>query len=411
MTMLRKDTHFEILNLAQPRLLKVISLDEFIEQGLAVCAGDVAFSDLLLWLPDAALQHDPNLLSLPVGGFLTPERLTAQIQGTHLHLHSPKEADVVQPGDVVAMTPDSSLVRVLYRRGSDSNLLFMTDRCNSLCLMCSQPPKDIDDHWHIEENLRLIDLMDAGEENLGISGGEPTLYRDGLLEILAKCKAVLPRKSIHVLSNGRLFKDPAWIEALTTLNHPQLSWGIPLYADNATDHDHVVQASGAFSETLQGLYNLARAKQIIEIRVVLSLQTTPRLPELAHYLFRNLPFVRHVALMGIESTGLARKHHEALWIDPLDYQEPLSQAVYFLFNRGMPVSIYNLPLCLVPAHLSHFARQSISDWKNLFIDACQQCAAIEHCSGFFKSHTDRWQSRGIQPMSTKAFSAYARSAC
>ncbi|MNO09519.1 hypothetical protein D3C81_2327510 [compost metagenome] len=52
--------------------------------------------------------------------------------------------------------------------------------------MCSQPPKDIDDRWHIEENLRLIDLMDAGEENLGISGGEPTLYRDGLLEILAK---------------------------------------------------------------------------------------------------------------------------------------------------------------------------------------------------------------------------------
>lgn len=37
--------------------------------------------------------------------------------------------------------------------------------------------------------------------------------------------------------------------------------------------------------------------------------------------------------------------------------------MYFLFNRGVPVSIYNLPLCLIPAHLSHFARQSISDWK------------------------------------------------
>lgn len=299
---------------------------------------------------------------------------------------------------------------MLYRRGSDSNLLFMTDRCNSLCLMCSQPPKDIDDRWHIEENLRLIDLMDAGEENLGISGGEPTLYRDGLLEILAKCKAVLPEKSIHVLSNGRLFKDPSWIAALSSLGHPQLSWGIPLYADNAADHDHVVQAAGAYSETLQGLYNLARAKQIIEIRVVRSRLTAPRLPELAHYVFRNLPFVRHVALMGIESTGLARKHHEALWIDPLDYQEPLSQAAWFLFNRGVPVSIYNLPLCLIPPHLSRFARQSISDWKNLFIDACQQCAAIDSCSGFFKSHTDRWQSRGIHPLSTVAYEAYARSA-
>ena len=410
MVMLRKDTHFEIHHLNEPKLLKVITLDEFIEQGLAVCAGDAEFGDLLLWLPNEERLQNPHLLSLPVGGFLIPEPLIGDFDSALPHLHTPKDVDVVQPGDVIAITPGNALVRVLYRRGSDSNLLFMTDRCNSLCLMCSQPPKDIDDRWHIEENLRLIDLMDKGEENLGISGGEPTLYRDGLLEILAKCKAVLPQKSIHVLSNGRLFQDPSWIAALSAIGHPQLSWGIPLYADNAEDHDHVVQAPGAFSETLQGLYNLARANQIIEIRVVLNHLTTPRLPELAHYVFRNLPFVRHVALMGIESTGLARKNYEELWIDPLDYQESLSQAVYFLFNRGVPVSIYNLPLCLIPAHLSRFARQSISDWKNLFIDTCQQCAGVKHCSGFFKSHTDRWQSRGVQRLSTEAFSAYARSA-
>ncbi|PNG35787.1 His-Xaa-Ser system radical SAM maturase HxsC [Pseudomonas protegens] len=408
--MLRKDTHFEIQHLIEPKLLKVVTVDEFIEQGVSICAGDVSFDDLILWLPDAELQRNPHLLSLPVGGFLTPEQLSGSAEVGKLRLHSPKDPDVVRPGDVIAITSGSPIVRVLYRRGSDSNLLFMTDRCNSLCLMCSQPPKDIDDRWHIEENLRLIDLMDPGEENLGISGGEPTLYRDGLLEILAKCKTVLRQKSIHVLSNGRLFKDPSWIESLAHIQHPQLSWGIPLYADNARDHDHVVQAPGAFSETLQGLYNLARANQIIEIRVVLNRLTTPRLPELAHYIFRNLPFVRHIALMGIESTGLARKHYEELWIDPLDYQESLSQAIYFLHNRGLPVSIYNLPLCLVPAHLSRFARQSISDWKNLFIDTCQQCAAVHQCSGFFKSHTARWQSRGIKQLSTEAFNAYARSA-
>ncbi len=407
--MLRKDTHFEIRHLLKPRLLKVVTLNEFIEQGTAVCAGTADFEDLLLWAPVAELQDNTYLLSLPVAGFLIPEAVADQLDTGKLLLHSPRDLEVVRPGDVIALSPGNSVVRVLYRRGSDSNLLFMTDRCNSLCLMCSQPPQDVDDRWHIEENLRLIDLMDPGEENIGISGGEPTLYRDGLLEILAKCKSVLARKSVHVLSNGRLFRDPSWIEALTSIDHPRLSWGIPLYADNARDHDYVVQARGAFSETLQGLYNLARASQIVEVRVVLSKQTTPRLPELAHYIFRNLPFVRHIALMGIESTGLARKHHEELWIDPLDYQDSLSQAIFFLHNRGMQVSIYNLPLCLVPPQLSRFARQSISDWKNLFIDACQQCAAIEHCSGFFKSHTTRWQSRGIQKLTTEAFDAYARS--
>jgi len=33
--------------------------------------------------------------------------------------------------------------------------------------------------------------------------------------------------------------------------------GIPLYSDIDDEHDFVVQASGAFEETLHGLYNLA----------------------------------------------------------------------------------------------------------------------------------------------------------
>ena len=33
MAMLRKDTHFEIHHLNEPKLFKVITLDEFIEQG------------------------------------------------------------------------------------------------------------------------------------------------------------------------------------------------------------------------------------------------------------------------------------------------------------------------------------------------------------------------------------------
>ncbi|MFB0705856.1 His-Xaa-Ser system radical SAM maturase HxsC, partial [Pseudomonas protegens] len=66
--MLRKDTHFEIQHLIEPKLLKVVTVDELIEQGVSICAGDVSFDDLILWLPDAELQHNPRLLSLPVGG-------------------------------------------------------------------------------------------------------------------------------------------------------------------------------------------------------------------------------------------------------------------------------------------------------------------------------------------------------
>ena len=375
-----------------------------------MCAGDASLSDFALWLDEPQSDYSKQLRALPVGCLLLPTSDTAVEGFDGTQLVNPNDSTIVQPGDVIVVSPGSRVVRVLHRRGSNSNLLFMTDRCNSLCLMCSQPPKDIDDLWHVEENLRLIDLMDPGEEQIGISGGEPTLYREGLLQIIAKAKQVSPEKSLHLLSNGRLQSDTSWISDLKAVAHPQLTWGIPLYADNGDDHDHVVQAPGAFSETLRGLYNLARANQRIEIRVVLSKLTTPRLPQLAHFIFRNMPFVEHVALMGIENMGLAKKHYDELWIDPLDYQKELNQAAHFLDVRGLPVSVYNLPLCVLEPSLSPFYRQSISDWKNLFIEACQGCAAVTQCAGFFKSHSSRWQSRGIHPITATELEKYARRA-
>lgn len=397
--MLRLDTQFTLRNLNRRRLFKVISVQELIEKGVHACAGNADFEDLMLWLDGTHSADQHSLMSLPVGGFLLADDSLDDSHPSATLLSRPRDAEVVKPGDVISVGPESNSVRVLYRRGSNSNLLFMTDRCNSLCLMCSQPPKDIDDRWHIDENLKLIDLMDPGAEQLGISGGEPTLYRAGLLAVIAHAKAVLPEKSLHLLSNGRLLCDPSWIEDLRHVGHTRLTWGIPLYADNAAEHDHVVQSPGAFSETIAGLYNLHRAGQQVEIRVVLSRLTVTRLPELAHFIFRNLPFACHVALMGIENTGLAKKNYEALWIDPVDYQGSLKQAAWFLDIRGLAVSIYNLPLCVLDPGLRSFYRQSISDWKNLFIDACQSCAATTSCAGFFKSHSARWQSRGIRPLS------------
>ena len=52
--------------------------------------------------------------------------------------------------------------------------------------------------------------------------------------------------------------------------------------------------------------NLKRLGQKVEIRVVLHKQTYRRLPQLAEFLTRNLLFVNHVALMGLEITGFTR---------------------------------------------------------------------------------------------------------
>jgi len=107
------------------------------------------------------------------------------------------------------------------------------------------------------------------------------------------------------------------------------------------------------------------------------------------FIYRNLPFAAHVALMGLAITGFTKPNLKILWIDPHDYQDVLARAVEYLAVRGMRVSIYNHQLCVLRPHLWKYARKSISDWKNMYLPACQQCAALERCGGLFKSAAEQ----------------------
>jgi His-Xaa-Ser system radical SAM maturase HxsC len=161
--------------------------------------------------------------------------------------------------------------------------------------------------------------------------------------------------------------------------------GIPIYSDISTIHDYVVQADGAYDETVRGVLNLKRLQQRVEVRVVVHRQTYRRLPRLAEFLARNLIFVDHVALMGLEITGFTRANLDALWIDPTEYRNELREAVEILDSYGMHVSIYNHQLCLLDRQLWPFTVKSISDWKNEYFEECGKCAVRRECGGFFAS--------------------------
>jgi hypothetical protein len=88
--------------------------------------------------------------------------------------------------------------------------------------------------------------------------------------------------------------------------------------------------------------------------------------------------------MGLENIGYAPRNMDKLWIDPLDYQDELESAVELLSTRGMRVSIYNHQLCVLRKSLWKFARKSISDWKNIYLDACNGCGVRNECGGFFQ---------------------------
>jgi His-Xaa-Ser system radical SAM maturase HxsC len=300
-------------------------------------------------------------------------------------IHSVQETTHLRNSDIIGMQPRTGFVRTLYRPDSDDNTIFATDRCNSNCLMCSQPPKDRDDVAAMTgRNLAMIELIDSPPKRLVITGGEPTLLGDNLLKILAALKDKFPATYIHMLTNGRIFAWQNFTAKLAGVKHPNFMLGIPLYSDDSRIHDYVVQARDAFSQTVLGLQQLARYGLRVEIRVVLHALTIPRLPHLAEYIYRNCTFAEHIALMGMENIGYVPRNIGELWIDPYDYQDRLEEAVEFLSTRGLNVSIYNHQLCTLRKSLWKYSRKSISDWKNIYLDQCQECTVRHECGGFFQ---------------------------
>lgn len=280
---------------------------------------------------------------------------------------------------------------------SNDNALFVTSQCNNRCVMCCQPPlqrNDLDGYFR--KNMELIDSAPPELPSLGITGGEPTLLGDRLFDMIRHIKMKLPDTEIHLLTNGRAFADKTYTRKLVACGVEKMLLGIPLHADNAADHDAVTGVRGSFDETMLGLYHLGRYDMGIELRVVITRMNYWRLPKLPNFIYRNLPFVEFISLMGLEYTGYTIKNSDAVWIDPLDYWAELMQAVTELHDWRMDASIFNLPRCVLPESLWPFARKSISDWKTKYLDICSDCAERTECCGLFA--TSQVQSRGVKPI-------------
>lgn len=291
----------------------------------------------------------------------------------------------INEGDVVVINKFGEIAFV-YEIASRHNAIMATERCNHRCIMCPQPPI-LQEKDRTPFNLQLITLFDKKTQEIGITGGEPTLIGDNLFVLIKQIQKYLPKTSISILSNGVKFADKEYALKLAKCFHHDLQIDIPLFSDIAEEHNRIVGAK-TFYKTVQGLYNLALFHQRIGLRIVVHKQTYKRLPQFADYIYHNFPFVSQVAFMQMETIGLAKENIAELWIDPYDYNEQLREAVLLLADRGMKPYIYNAQLCILPEDIRCYAQQSISDWKDIYLPECEGCTLRGQCAGFFASNRE-----------------------
>jgi len=327
------------------------------------------------------------------GAYLDFEKRDLDIDN---HFFLKDEFRYLVEGDIVRLDEKGNFA-TLFRVNSTNNTILLTTRCNHYCLMCSQPPTTQDDSWILSETMELLEMIPKNTKAMGYSGGEPTLYGDGFIELIQKTKYCLPETIMDVLTNGRYFSNHEYARKVASVNHPNLTFGIPIYSHDPVQHDFIVQAKGAFDETIKGIINLKALGQKVEIRIVIHNLTIDDLEETCKYITRNLLFVDHVALMGLEITGFTRANLDQLWIDPFEYKDILSRAVKILNNYQIPSSVYNHQLCVINQDVLGNYHRSISDWKNEFVEECKDCSKMNECGGFFSSSKQYKYSSHITP--------------
>jgi His-Xaa-Ser system radical SAM maturase HxsC len=297
----------------------------------------------------------------------------------------------LEAGDILVPLSNHDRVEVLFRESDSHHALLTTNRCNSLCVMCSQPPTAQADGWRVEQAIEVVRHIRRSPPALGLSGGEPLLLEGELRRLIDVIATLHPGTRIELLTNARLLANSAVAGSILDGLDQKIGWLVPLYGHADFLHDFVVQSPGAFDETIEGLLVLRKHEQAVQLRLVLIDPVLRIFPALCAFIGRNLPFVREVALMACEPIGFALANQALCEVDLGDWSETLLSAGRQLERHRVPYLFMNTPLCALPRALWPMARKSISDWKNVYAEECEECSEKADCAGLFAWHENGWK--------------------
>lgn len=258
--------------------------------------------------------------------------------------------------------------------------LLITTNCNQNCIMCPQHLNDdsIDHDSNVENIISKIKKLNCKE--IYITGGEPFLKS----KLIDKLFLATKKEKITILTNGSIMPSEIVLKSM------RVNLCIPLYASYDDLHNSMTGEKN-FYKVIKNLIDISVYKVPIELRFVITNLNYKNMLDFAEFVSRNLPFVSNIAFMGIELMENAFFNTDKLWINPQSYMTDLCKAIDYLEIFEMPVSIYNIPLCLIPEKYYNLTYKSISEWKREYLSFCNSCKYVKECGGFFTSCTDKYK--------------------
>lgn len=278
--------------------------------------------------------------------------------------------------------------------------------CNSRCQYCTQldyrviPQADQLDLSTEEIRARILWAKANGRDELGFSGGEPTIRPDFLELVAFAMENGFER--IGVTTNGRMFAYPAFAQKALAAGLTRFTFS--LHGPTPEMHDRIAAAPGALQQALTGLDNLNAAAKRLGVRLHL-MNNQILLPDNTAHIRDMVALLapKGVRLFMIQPFIAQRSNVADLgrWFVPYaDIQAGVEAALPELAKWKARIKPYNVPNCLLTPFgreyvepqfyeisvFREFEKEGAGEFKPFKarqwyrIDACKTCTEV--CPGF-----------------------------
>jgi radical SAM protein with 4Fe4S-binding SPASM domain len=241
--------------------------------------------------------------------------------------------------------------------------LAITYRCNNDCFHCYNARSRDYPELSTKNWQHILDLLwEIGIPHIVFTGGEPTL-REDLPKLIAHAEQNGQITGIN--TNGRRLSNPDYVDTLVKagLDHVQIT----LESHSSDIHDAMVNARGAWKQTVAGIQNVLETPLYVMTNTTMLSNNSPSLEQTLHFLAKNgVPTVGLNALIysgrGLSvNTGIAEndlpsllniareitsEHNQRLiWYTPTQYCnfDPMQLE---LGVKGCTAALYNM--CIEP---------------------------------------------------------------
>lgn len=286
--------------------------------------------------------------------------------------------------DVFEVSDNGSAYRY-FSLESEDNAFIMSMKCNSNCIMCpvSEGSRKGGHIANADDLIKIAQHIPISAPHLTLTGGEPFLMGESSFKFFEYLRNKFIYTDFLLLTNGRVFCNPAYASRLHKTLPVNSVIGIPLHGPNSEIHDHITQAPGSFDQTFKGLKNLLDLGFKVEFRIVVSKLNSFCIEDIADLVIREFPKVDTVKFMGLEMLGNAAKNCNEVWITYNQAFSCCEAAIDKLVENGIDVGLYNFPLCSVGKKYWGIYQKSITDYKIQYSDKCKPCGMKDACGGIF----------------------------